>query len=58
MDGISLRATDQDWSWGSGAELSGPSEALAMAVGGRYVALDDLAGEGVDVLRGRLGGRG
>jgi uncharacterized protein (TIGR03083 family) len=58
MDGLALRATDQDWSWGAGAELAGPSEALAMAVGGRSVALDDLAGEGVDVLRGRLGGKG
>jgi uncharacterized protein (TIGR03083 family) len=57
MDGLALRATDQDWSWGSGAELTGPSEALAMAVAGRSVALDDLAGDGVDVLRGRLGGR-
>ena len=56
--GLRLVADDQDWSWGAGPELAGPSEALAMAVGGRSVALDDLAGEGVDVLRGRLGGRG
>jgi hypothetical protein len=52
-----LRATDQDWSWGSGADLVGPSEALAMALAGRAAALDDLSGGGVDVLRGRLGGR-
>ena len=58
MDGLALRATDQDWSWGAGAELAGPSEALAMAVGGRSVALDDLAGEGVETLRARLSGRG
>ena len=56
--GLTLRATDQDWSWGAGAELAGPSEALAMAVGGRSVALDDLAGEGVETLRARLSGRG
>ncbi len=57
LDGLSLRATDQDWSWGSGDEITGPSEALAMAVSGRAVALDDLAGQGVDLLRHRLNGR-
>jgi hypothetical protein len=55
---LTLRATDQDWTWGSGAEVSGPSEALAMAVAGRAVALDDLTGPGVPTLRARLGGRG
>ncbi|MEJ7741428.1 MAG: hypothetical protein WKF73_02085 [Nocardioidaceae bacterium] len=54
LDGLSLRATDQDWSWGSGAEITGPSEALALAVSGRAVALDDLSGSGVDLLRHRL----
>ncbi len=56
LDRLSLRSTDQDWSWGSGPELTGPSEALAMAVCGRAVALDDLAGPGVEVLRHRLAG--
>lgn len=51
LDGLSLRATDQDWSWGSGTLVEGPSEALAMAVVGRAVALDDLTGPGVDLLR-------
>jgi uncharacterized protein (TIGR03083 family) len=51
---LSLLATDQDWTWGNGAELAGPSEALAMAVSGRAVALADLSGPGVDVLRSRL----
>ena len=55
--GLELRATDQDWRWGSGAVVSGPSEALAMAVAGREAALVDLAGPGADVLRSRLGGR-
>jgi uncharacterized protein (TIGR03083 family) len=54
LGGLSLRATDQDWSWGSGAEIAGPSEALALAVSGRAVALDDLSGSGVDLLRHRL----
>ena len=53
LDGLSLRATDQDWSWGSGSRLEGPSEALAMAVAGRLVAFDDLTGRGVELLRTR-----
>lgn len=55
--GLSLRATDQEWSWGSGPEVAGPSEALAMAVAGRPAALADLTGSGMDVLRARLEGR-
>lgn len=55
MDGLALRATDQDWSWGDGAEVAGPSEALALAVSGRRVALADLAGTGLDTLRARVG---
>ncbi|MCH1868076.1 maleylpyruvate isomerase family mycothiol-dependent enzyme [Nocardioides sp. CFH 31398] len=52
--GLRLVATDQDWTHGDGAELTGPSEALTMALTGRAVALDDLSGAGVDVLRSRL----
>jgi hypothetical protein len=52
--GLHLRATDQDWAWGSGQEVSGPSEALAMAMTGRDAALGDLEGAGVRVLRERL----
>jgi len=33
---------------------AGPSEALALAIGGRAVALDDLAGPGLPLLRSRL----
>jgi uncharacterized protein (TIGR03083 family) len=54
LDGLALRASDQDWSAGAGADLFGPSEALALAVAGRAVALDDLTGAGVSVLRARL----
>ena len=52
---LRLVATDQDWSWGSGSEARGPSEALALAVTGRPVALADLEGPGVAVLASRLG---
>ncbi|MFJ9391428.1 maleylpyruvate isomerase family mycothiol-dependent enzyme [Nocardioides sp. NPDC101246] len=59
LDGLALRATDQDWSWtaadGSGKEIAGPSEALAMALSGRSVALVDLDGPGVATLRKRIG---
>ena len=53
-DGLRFRATDQDWAHGNGLEVSGPSEALALAIGGRTVALDDLAGPGLPLLRSRL----
>jgi uncharacterized protein (TIGR03083 family) len=51
--GLSLRATDADWSTGSGPEVSGPAIAIVMAMTGRTVALDDLEGDGVAVLRTR-----
>ena len=53
LDGLHLRATDQDWSHGEGAEVTGSSEALAMAMLGRSVAYADLTGPGVDLLRAR-----
>ena len=55
LDGLYFRATDQEWSSGGGLELAGPSEALALAIAGRPVALADLDGGGVPVLRARLG---
>lgn len=55
LRGLRLVATDQDWSAGDGAELRGPSEAVAMAVSGRAVALPDLSGPGVALLASRLG---
>ncbi|HVF06550.1 MAG TPA: maleylpyruvate isomerase family mycothiol-dependent enzyme [Frankiaceae bacterium] len=54
LDGLRLRATDQEWGHGEGAEVAGPSEALALSALGRTVALDDLGGDGVAVLRDRL----
>ena len=55
--GLQFVADDQDWSWGDGEEIAGPSEALAMALAGRLVALDDLDGPGVGLLRDRLSKR-
>jgi uncharacterized protein (TIGR03083 family) len=51
--GVMLRATDTTWTYGSGPVVSGPAIALLMAMTGRRAALDDLAGDGVEVLRQR-----
>jgi uncharacterized protein (TIGR03083 family) len=52
--GIKLSATDMDWTWGDGAEVSGPGEAILMAMNGRTTALDDLSGDGLATLRSRF----
>ena len=51
--GLQLKATDTDWSAGSGALVEGPVLDLLMAAVGRKAALDNLAGPGVDLLRSR-----
>jgi uncharacterized protein (TIGR03083 family) len=53
IDGVTLRASDADWTHGSGPEVRGPLVALVLAMTGRKAALDDLEGEGVTVLRDR-----
>ena len=53
IDGLTLRATDADWSHGTGPEVSGPILSLVMAMTGRKAADDDLTGEGVATLRSR-----
>jgi uncharacterized protein (TIGR03083 family) len=53
IEGVTLRATDADWQHGTGPEASGPAIALVMAMTGRKPALDDLTGDGVEVLRSR-----
>ena len=54
--GLRLRATDIDWAHGGGPEVSGPGEALLMAMSGRPAALADLSGPGLATLAERLGG--
>jgi uncharacterized protein (TIGR03083 family) len=51
--GLTLRATDADWSHGTGPEVKGPMLSLVMAMTGRTAADDDLAGDGVATLRSR-----
>ena len=51
--GLRLRATDTDWSHGTGPEASGPVLSLVLAMTGRKSAADDLTGDGVAPLRAR-----
>ncbi|MEV6064282.1 maleylpyruvate isomerase family mycothiol-dependent enzyme [Nocardia asteroides] len=51
--GLRFVATDVDWTWGDGPEVRGPGEAIALAVVGRDVVLDELTGGGVPELRSR-----
>jgi uncharacterized protein (TIGR03083 family) len=51
--GLTLQATDTDWSHGSGPVVSGPARALMLATTGRTAALDELTGPGVETLRSR-----
>ncbi len=52
--GLRLRATDIDWTHGHGPEVTGPGEALLMAMTGRLAALGDLHGPGLPTLTRRL----
>lgn len=52
--GLRLRATDVDWEHGRGPGVTGPGEALLMAMAGRPAALADLDGPGLDTLAARL----
>ena len=51
--GLSLRATDTSWSTGEGPLVEGPALALLMAMTGRKPHLDQLTGDGVEILRSR-----
>jgi uncharacterized protein (TIGR03083 family) len=51
--GLTLTATDMDWSHGHGPEVLGPAEALVMMMAGRWATLDDLSGEGKAALVSR-----
>lgn len=54
--GVRLVATDLDWDYGSGPEVSGPGEALLMAMAARPDALNQLSGPGKDLFARRVGG--
>ena len=48
--GLTLTATDLDWTTGTGPLVQGPGEALLMAIAGRPDALDELSGPGQPTL--------
>jgi uncharacterized protein (TIGR03083 family) len=52
--GVRLAPTDLDWSHGSGPEVTGPGEAVLMAITGRASAIGELDGPGLPVVAGRL----
>jgi uncharacterized protein (TIGR03083 family) len=45
LSGLALRAVDLDWSRGSGPEVSGPAQALALVACGRLLPPGRLGGE-------------
>jgi uncharacterized protein (TIGR03083 family) len=53
-DGLRLRADDINWTAGNGPEVMGPLVSIILAITGRRVGLDDLSGEGLATLRGRV----
>jgi uncharacterized protein (TIGR03083 family) len=53
ISGLTLEATDAEWSHGTGPEVAGPIVSLVLAMTGRTAALDDLTGDGVATLRTR-----
>ena len=51
---VSLVATDVEWSWGTGPEVTGPGEALLLAMLGRKQAVAGLGGDGVATFSSRV----
>jgi uncharacterized protein (TIGR03083 family) len=51
--GLTLHATDADWSTGTGPVVEGPALALLMVMTGRKASLDELSGPGVTTLSAR-----
>jgi uncharacterized protein (TIGR03083 family) len=53
VSSLTLKATDTEFSVGSGPVVEGPVMALLLAASGRKSALDELSGPGLDTLRER-----
>ena len=54
LAGVCLVADDAGWSKGQGAEVRGRSAVVLLALAGRSVGADELAGPGAPTLLGRL----
>lgn len=52
--GTRLVATDLEWQYGSGPQVTGPAEALLMTMAGRPDGLNQLAGPGKRLLAQRI----
>ncbi len=52
--GLTLRATDVEWSAASGPEVSGPLASIILAITGRRPGLADLIGDGLATLTARI----
>ena len=52
--GLTLTATDLDWTTGTGPAVEGPAEALLMALAGRHGITDELSGPGRPILADRI----
>jgi uncharacterized protein (TIGR03083 family) len=53
ITGLSLSATDVQWSHGDGPAVRGPLQSLVLAMTGRKGSLSDLSGDGVPLLVAR-----
>jgi len=54
LAGLRLHATDTGWVHGTGPLVQGPADILLLGMGGRVVAIDQLDGDGVPLLRARV----
>jgi len=53
-EGVAYRATDTDWEYGEGVEVTGTAAALITTFAGRAAALDELGGAGAPLVRAGL----
>jgi uncharacterized protein (TIGR03083 family) len=51
--GLTLKASDADWTTGDGPLVQGDAKHLLSAMAGRRSSMDALTGDGVDVMRSR-----
>ena len=54
IQGVTLQATDMDWSTGEGPAVRGPMLSLILAMTGRPAGAEGLSGPGLDILKPRL----
>ncbi|MGA8362810.1 MAG: maleylpyruvate isomerase family mycothiol-dependent enzyme [Candidatus Dormiibacterota bacterium] len=52
--GVTLSATDVDWTRGAGPAVNGPLASIILALTGRNAGLADLSGDGLEILAARI----